>query len=750
MANNIVDIEKQINTTVENLPSNDYMLGRGLSQPFSPANSGSRKLMYAVHKEHALVLSNAQIAFVSTGYEDEFGRTSTSYMESDCDYVVVAKIPKFSFRPDDHYYLIVQDINTGVYDYIERVSYNHNTEMYGYMKDTTYLDSLSVGSKINKGDVIDKSVGFDEFNNKMDGVNLITMYLSCDQNMEDSVILSDTAHKLLSADFVRQPKDISINDNDILLNLYGDMNNYKTFPDIGENIKNGIFCAIRRLENSNVFYSLAQTRLMDIMMSDKVITLDGKVVDIDVFCNRPDDLQNSQYNRQICFYYNESMKFYRAINDIVGKLAMNGKLTYKLKKLFARCRDAIGGTQFLRDKPFNNISMQITVVENATCNKGDKVSDRYGGKGIVSKVVPDELMPMLDNGERVHIIKNQSTCMNRENLGQLNEQSLTFMGSRIIDYINTGVLSPTESMDLILDFMKEVSPSQYKYYYNLLMRNNGEVDFNEAKSFVDSVLEDGGIILSIPPYENGINLDKLNDIYKKFPWIKPYKVMVPMEDSNGNIRYIPTRRKLVIGKIYHYRLKQLAEEKFSVTSLCATNVKNLNTRSKANKVYESRFSKTPIMFGAMETGNMAHIGMEYVIMNLMLYSSSPQGRRLFEHLLTGDPYDIDIKLDKDSINRNAEIIEAIFKAMGLRLGFRKIIKKPKYLAKAVMAKLAPLKDFQYKTNIRDIIGHEDELEMRYNQALYSNNPKICNRVMCKVVDKDEEDIIDADYNEIEK
>ena len=37
------------------------------------------------------------------------------------------------------------------------------------------------------------------------------------------------------------------------------------------------------------------------------------------------------------------------------------------------------------------------------------------------------------------------------------------------------------------------------------------------------------------------------------------------------------------------------------------------------------------------------------IANLMLYSSSPQGRRLFEKLLVGDPYNIDIKLvEKDN------------------------------------------------------------------------------------------------------
>ena len=213
---------------------------------------------------------------------------------------------------------------------------------------------------------------------------------------------------------------------------------------------------------------------------------------------------------------------------------------------------------------------------------------------------------------------------------------------------------------------------------------------------------------------------------------------MPQEDSNGNTRFIPARRKLVVGKIYNYRLKQYAEEKFSVTSMSATNLKGLNTRSKANKIYEQKFTKTPIMFGAMESGDLAHLGMQYVVMNLMLYSSSPQARRLFEQLLIGDPYNIDIKLDSDSKNRNAEIINALLKTMGLKLVFEKIPKEKKEMCLRVMFKDVPNQGKQYRTNIMDIIGHDGELEMQYNVALRDRKGKLMgHNVMCKVVDKND-------------
>lgn len=721
----IMNIDKQIDNIVKDLPSYDYMLGRGLTQPFSPANSGSRKLMFGVHREHLMIPKRGEVAIIQTGFESEFGKVSSSYVEAGSDYTVIYKIPKFAYRPDNHYYLIVQNNTNGEYDVIERVQYKHNTESYGYMYNNSYIDSLHQGSIINKGDVIKKSNGFDDYNNRLEGVNLTTLYLSCDQNMEDSIILSQSAADKLESTLIQKPS-VTINDNDILLNLYGDDNIYKAFPDIGERTENGIFCGVRRLENENILYSLSQSRLKDIMMSDKKIVLNGTIVDIDIYCNNSESLSESYYNQQLYFYYQQGVTFRKTINDLVAPLAMNGKLSYDLHKLYSRCRDAIDGKQYYKDNQFNNVVMEVTIVEDLLMNKGDKLSDRYGGKGVVSEVRPDYLMPKLDNGNIVDVIKNQSTCINRENLGQLHEQSLTFMGSRIIDYFKTGVLSYSEMAELWYDFVSEINPSQAKN----IMSSFDLYDENEAKVFIDSILEDDAIILSLMPFTSGINIDKLNDIYKKFDWIKPYKVSMPMKGSNDDIRYTEARRTLIIGKIYNYRLKQYSEEKFSVTSLSATNLKNLNAKSKANKLYEARFTKTPIMFGPMETGNLSHLGMQYVIMNLMLYSSSPQGRRLFEQLLTGNPYNIDIKLDKDSNNRNAEIINTIFKAMGVKLVFKKVPKNKKVMFRRVMLKDIPNMGFNYKTNIRDIIGTDDELRTKYNIAMRDKTSK---RMMLKTM-----------------
>ena len=77
----------------------------------------------------------------------------------------------------------------------------------------------------------------------------------------------------------------------------------------------------------------------------------------------------------------------------------------------------------------------------------------------------------------------------------------------------------------------------------------------------------------------------------------------------------------------------------------------------------------------METGNLIHLGAELVVQMLMLYSTSPTARRLTSQMLTGDPFNIDVKLDDKSTNRNVEILNVYLKTMGLKLAFRKIPKK---------------------------------------------------------------------------
>lgn len=736
------DLKSEIKKSIKYLPSYDYMLGRTLMQPFRPANSGSRALMTSVHTEHLLIPTKGEIPIVNTGYENQFGKYSTSLVESSANYTIIAKVNKFELS-NSNYYLIIRDNETGEYDYILRTPCHHNTESYGYLWNNTNIDAMRVGDIIAKGEIIKSSNGFDDCQNKINGVNFITLYLSSAQNLEDSVIISESAAAKFETSLIKE-SSITINDNDILLNLYGDNNVYKTFPDIGESIKGGVFCGIRRLENDNILYSLSQSRLKEVMLSDRTILLDGIVADINIYCNNPEVLANSMYNQQLYYYYLQSKRFNEEIVNIVAPLAINGKLSYNLQKLYAIARDTLAGKQFFKDKQFSNTIMDITIIEPLEMNNGDKMADRYGGKGVVSKIIPDEYMPLLDNGKRVEVIKNQSTCINRENIGQLHELSLNYIGMRVIDYLHENVnkMKPSELCKVVFDFVRLVDYHQalcFESYIDLY-------DEEACAKFINSIFEDDAILLSVPPFTSDIDIFQIKQIEHHFDFVKPYRMYVYMEDSNGNPRQVLARRPVFVGKIYNYRLKQYAKEKFSVTSTSATNIKGLNTRSRASKIHEAKYTKTPIQMGNMETCNMMHIGVELTIIFLLLYSNSPQARRMFINLLVGDPMDINITIDENCVNRVAEIIAALLKTANLALVFEKRLKQMQTLCNYILCRELSDKELEdldpeFDKMLR-IVREKRSVEERYKAAINEpsiNKKPLCKTILCKEIEHHDEE-----------
>jgi len=62
--------------------------------------------------------------------------------------------------------------------------------------------------------------------------------------------------------------------------------------------------------------------------------------------------------------------------------------------------------------------------------EGDKLAGRHGNKGVISKIVPEEDMPCLEDGTPVDIILNPLGVPSRMNIGQVLETHLGWAASR--------------------------------------------------------------------------------------------------------------------------------------------------------------------------------------------------------------------------------------------------------------------------------------------------------------------------------
>jgi DNA-directed RNA polymerase subunit beta len=71
-------------------------------------------------------------------------------------------------------------------------------------------------------------------------------------------------------------------------------------------------------------------------------------------------------------------------------------------------------------------SIQISIANLRKVQVGDKMSGRHGNKGVISKVVPSEDMPYMEDGTPIDVILSPLGIISRMNLGQLLETHLGF------------------------------------------------------------------------------------------------------------------------------------------------------------------------------------------------------------------------------------------------------------------------------------------------------------------------------------
>lgn len=675
-------LQSQINKVEKRLNyGKEQLLGKGLLMPNNPTNSGSRKILHSTQVEQIHAITNPEPPHIQTGYEDELGIFSSSYIEADDDFVLVSKINKFNGvgLENHHYFLIVYKVHKKEYHLIEVCTYQYITETFGTIFDNTNINNMvnnaqmNINNIIKKDSVIRKSASFNDLNERCDGVNLLTGYKASEYTKEDGILISESAAFKLRAPLVNMTT-IQMNDNDIPLNLYGDNTIYKVIPDINEETNYGTICALRRENSEHVLFSQTYERLQTLLISDDRINGKGKIVDIDIYVNNPSILEG-EYYQQLKYYYDNKNRYYKEIVDIVNQIKKNdpfAKFTDELSEMYDMGNDILNGKEYINNaKQFSNIIIDIVTIEESFLNESDKVTNRYGGKGCISKIVPDEYMPMLEDGRRLEIEYTPPSSISRSNTGLLFEQSVNFILDRMLENIKDSKESyiseyawAEASYEVYNDIIGRISESMGKY----LSVINKLLTKEKRLEIINSIIEDGHINVSVDPATEIMTLDKLESIYNDYN-IEPYTVFVPIERSTGKVDMVPARRKIVASNQYIYRLKQYSEDKLSAVSISTTNMRGENAKSNSKKMKKALYSKTCIKMGNMETGNQLQLNPDVVVTNLLLNSLAPLARKSFLELLSGDTRDINIKLLEDASNRAAEIVNIKLKSIGLQLEF---------------------------------------------------------------------------------
>jgi DNA-directed RNA polymerase subunit beta len=75
--------------------------------------------------------------------------------------------------------------------------------------------------------------------------------------------------------------------------------------------------------------------------------------------------------------------------------------------------------------------VKVYVVNRRKITVGDKMAGRHGNKGVISKILPEEDMPFLEDGTPVDLILNPLSVPSRMNIGQILETHLGWVAKKL-------------------------------------------------------------------------------------------------------------------------------------------------------------------------------------------------------------------------------------------------------------------------------------------------------------------------------
>ncbi|HAU88020.1 MAG TPA: hypothetical protein DCW90_21860, partial [Lachnospiraceae bacterium] len=244
---------------------------------------------------------------------------------------------------------------------------------------------------------------YDEYMNYRYGKNIRVMFSLDPDTSEDAAVCSRSLSKMMATTQC-ETVSIPINPNDYPLNIYGDDEEFKSFPEIGE-MTNGVLMTTRRQYNDQLLFDFRSDTLKETVDGDTSYYINGMVEDIEIYCNN-DELEDNTFNHQIIKYLDSQNKFYEEIKQVCEEIIATGSnISSELDYLYKRTLEMLSTTKKwkLDDNVFSNILMNVTVSRSNYLAKGSKLTGRFGNKSVIAKIREDEEMPFTENGERIDL-----------------------------------------------------------------------------------------------------------------------------------------------------------------------------------------------------------------------------------------------------------------------------------------------------------------------------------------------------------
>lgn len=658
---NMSQKEREVLERADELSYPTDVLGPGSAFIQQSHTNASRLIMVNHQLGHAVNIKDPEPPLVPTGFENVLAEYSSLNEIADGDYRIVAKVVKNPYV----YVLIGYDEERKHYHAWQRSEIEEHSEGFATRYKNTQNDSLEIGDIVKKGSYLKKTESYDKFGNYCLGKNLNTVYLISTMVMEDGIALMNGAEKKMNA-FRCFTVSVPLNDNEVFLNLYGDKTIYKTFPAIGEKIRNGVLAAVRTIDNSKAPYSLKDKALRQIEEGDRAYYITGKLIDINIRYNKDrskliEAKTNWQVNDAYIHQQDYYMKLYKTMIAIVNG-ADDGGYTYsdEFSLICANARDYVDSSAFFSDyneNVFGNMIIDFVVMDEEKLTPGSKMVGRSGNKGVVSKILPPEKSWRMEDGTPIEVVLSALGIVGRLNPSQLNEHSINELGETAVRKMAM-YDDPEDKIQVVYDLMEYLNSSELK-----AMKKWFKSLDSKGKAKFCKKIETNGLIIVQDPIDNANILD-IEKAYEKFP-ARWGRIVFP--DGCRSIR------KVLCSKLYFLRLKQDPKDKYSARGRGPVNsLHGMPNKSSRRKKFLDPFSDVPVRLGAAEidvlsANNEPEVSADFLAEN----STSIMAKDQMADAYTCDPQDpLDIVIDNMTSKTNSDMLAAHLMVLGSQLSFQ--------------------------------------------------------------------------------
>ncbi|HTY20408.1 MAG TPA: DNA-directed RNA polymerase subunit beta [Geobacteraceae bacterium] len=183
---------------------------------------------------------------------------------------------------------------------------------------------------------------------------------------------------------------------------------------------------------------------------------------------------------------------------------------------------------------------------------GDKMAGRHGNKGVVSRILPEEDMPYMEDGRPVEIVLNPLGVPSRMNVGQILETHLGW-AAKGIGWKIEELLEKNSPSAAIKKYLKDV------YGNKEMNRFLDTLDDDELMKVARRL--ERGIPMASPVFE-GASENQVQEMLEKAGFSASGQVTL-FDGKSGE----PFKHKVTVGVMYVLKLHHLVDDKIHARSI---------------------------------------------------------------------------------------------------------------------------------------------------------------------------------------